>query len=246
MAQHVVHTQLPGQLVMLGCGSIGQAVLPLILRHLGVTPDRITIVTADGRGRDEAAEYGIAFHEVPLTRENYRRVLEPLVGVGDFILNLSVDVSSTAVVAFAAERGALYLDTVVEPWGGVYFDRSLSPAARSNYALREEMLKLRRELGRGPTAVSAQGANPGLVSQLVKEAALIVARDTGLPHAEPTDRAGWARLFRDLGVKAIHIAERDTQVSAVAKRPGRIRQHLVDRRLRLRGLPAGRAGLGHA
>ena len=42
MAQHVVHTQLPGQLVMLGCGSIGQAVLPLILRHLGVTPDRIT------------------------------------------------------------------------------------------------------------------------------------------------------------------------------------------------------------
>ena len=220
MAQHVVHTQLPGQLVMLGCGSIGQAVLPLILRHLGVTPDRITIVTADGRGRDEATEYGIAFHEVPLTRENYRRVLEPLVGVGDFILNLSVDVSSTAIVAFAAERGALYLDTVVEPWGGVYFDRSLSPAARSNYALREEMLKLRRELGRGPTAVSAQGANPGLVSQLVKEAALIVARDTGLPHAEPTDRAGWARLFRDLGVKAIHIAERDTQVSAVAKRPG--------------------------
>ena len=37
MAQHVVHTQLPGRLVMLGCGSIGQAVLPLILRHLGVT-----------------------------------------------------------------------------------------------------------------------------------------------------------------------------------------------------------------
>ena len=34
MAEHVVHTQLPGQLVMLGCGSIGQAVLPLILRHL--------------------------------------------------------------------------------------------------------------------------------------------------------------------------------------------------------------------
>ena len=72
MAQHVVHTQLPGQLVMLGCGSIGQAVLPLILRHLGVTPDRITIVTADARGREEAAQYGIAFHETALTQENYR------------------------------------------------------------------------------------------------------------------------------------------------------------------------------
>ena len=220
MAQHVVHTQLPGRLVMLGCGSIGQAVLPLILRHLGVTPDRITIVTADGRGRDEAAEYGIAFHETALSQTNYREVLEPLVEAGDFILNLSVDVSSVAIARFAHERGALYLDTVVEPWGGVYFDRSLPPAARSNYALREELLQLRRELGRGPTAVSAQGANPGLVSQLAKEAALIIARDTGLDAGEPTDRQGWARLFRDLGVKAIHIAERDTQVSAEPKRPG--------------------------
>lgn len=220
MSQHVVHTQLRGRLVMLGCGSIGQAVLPLILRHVGVSPDRITIVTADERGRDEAAHYGIAFHEKPLTRENYRRVLEPLLGAGDFLLNLSVDVSSTALVAFCHERGALYLDTVVEPWGGVYDDRSLAPGDRSNYALRESMLRLRRELGRGPTAVSAQGANPGIVSQLLKEAALTVARDTGLPHEEPTDRRGWARLFRDLGIKAIHIAERDTQVGRTPKRAG--------------------------
>src|SRR6476469_8231264 len=90
MAQHVVHTQLPGQLVMLGCGSIAQAVLPLILRHLGVTPDRITIVPADARGRDEAAHYGIGFHETALTQDNYRHVLEPLVGAGDFLVNLSV------------------------------------------------------------------------------------------------------------------------------------------------------------
>jgi homospermidine synthase len=147
-------------------------------------------------------------------------VLEPLLGAGDFLLNLSVDVSSTALVAFCRERGALYLDTVVEPWGGVYVDRNLSPAERSNYALRETMLKLRRELGPGPTAVSAQGANPGLVSQLLKEAALIVARDTGWPSEAPVDRQSWARLFRDLGIKAIHIAERDTQVGRTPKQPG--------------------------
>jgi homospermidine synthase len=220
MGQHVVHTQLPGQLVMLGCGSIGQAVLPLILRHVGVGPERITIVTADARGRDVAAHYGIAFREIPLTQDNYRQVLEPLVGAGDFLLNLSVDVSSAALIEFCHQRGALYLDTVVEPWGGVYFDRELPPSERSNYALREGVLKLRRELGRGPTAVSAQGANPGIVSQMLKEAALILARDTGLPHEVPTDRRGWARLFRDLGVKAIHIAERDTQVGRTPKQPG--------------------------
>ena len=247
MAQHVVHAQLPGQLVMLGCGSIGQAVLPLILRHLGVTPDRITIVTADGRGREEAAEYGIAFHETALTQENHRRVLEPLVGVGDFILNLSVDVSSTAIVAFAHERGALYLDTVVEPWGGVYFDRSLSPAARSNYALREEHAEAAPRARPRPDRGQRPGCQPrpGLAAGQGGGADRRPRHRPAACRAAPTG-AGWARLFRDLGVKAIHIAERDTQVSAVAQAARRVRQHLVDRRLRLRGLPAGRAGLGHA
>lgn len=220
MTQHETFAQLKGRLVLVGCGSIGQAVLPLILRHLDVTPDRITIVTADARGRAEAEEYGIEFREVALTRDNYRAVLEPLLGRGDFMLNLSVDVSSTAMVAFCRERGALYLDTVVEPWAGAYFDRSLTPGQRSNYALRESMLALKRELGSGVTAVSAQGANPGIVSQLAKEAALIVARDVGFKVEEPADQQGWARLFRDLGVKAIHVAERDTQVSAEPKRAG--------------------------
>ena len=79
----------------------------------------------------------------------------------------------------AGERGALYLDTVIEPWAGAYFDTGLSPSQRSNYALRESMLGLRRQSPGGPTAVVAQGANPGLVSQLVKQAALIIAADTG-------------------------------------------------------------------
>jgi homospermidine synthase len=105
MAELGVHARL----VMLGCGSIGRAVLPLILRHLGASPDRIAIVTADARGRDEAAHYGIAFHEVPLTRENHRRVLEPMVGMGDFVLNLSVDVSSTAIARFCHELGVLLM-----------------------------------------------------------------------------------------------------------------------------------------
>ena len=53
MTQHKVHSYLQGRLLMVGCGSIGQAVLPLILRHLGVGPDRIEIVTADARGRED-------------------------------------------------------------------------------------------------------------------------------------------------------------------------------------------------
>ena len=37
------------------------------------------------------------------------------------------------------------------------------------------------------------------------------ARDTALAHAEPHTREDWAKLAQRLGVKGIHIAERDTQ-----------------------------------
>jgi homospermidine synthase len=216
----MVHACLPGRLVMIGCGSIGKAVLPLILRHLGARPNLVEIVTADARGHEVAAHYGIGFREVVLTPDNYRQELEPRLEPNDFLLNLSVDVSSTALVQLCHERGALYLDADIEPWSDVFFDQQPTLAERSSYALRETMLALRRKLGKGPTAVIAQGANPGLVSQFVKEAALIVAHDTGLADCKPSDRQGWAQLLRDLGVRAIHIAEHDTQVTPRPKRPG--------------------------
>jgi len=209
-----------GRMVMVGCGSIGRGVLPLILRHLDIRPGQITIVTADDRARAEAVELGIDYHLVPLHPQNFRAELESRLGVGDFLLNLSVDVSSTDLVRLCFERGALYLDTCVEPWAGAYTDPAAPPAQRSNYALREAMLALRRELGAGPTAVVAHGANPGLVSHFVKQALLNIAADTGVAAATPQDRAAWAALARRLGIRAIHIAERDTQVSAVPRQAG--------------------------
>jgi homospermidine synthase len=220
MMKHKKHVPFAGRIVMVGCGSIGQGVLPLILRHIDVPRENIVIVTAEERGRKVANEFGVEFRISPLTRENYRSVLAPLVGKGDFLLNLSVDVSSVALVEFAHERGALYLDTCVEPWAGGYTDPSLSPSERSNYALRETALALTTRFAGGPTAVLAHGANPGLVSHFVKEALLAIARDTGHKVRPPRDRIGWALLARDLGIKVMHIAERDTQVAVAPKRQG--------------------------
>src|SRR5712671_17154 len=220
MTQYPVHAAFSGNLVMVGCGSIGQGVMPLILRHLGITAERVTVVTADARGEKVAAEYGVRFVKEPLTKENYRGVLLPLLKRGDFLLNLSVDVSSLALVELCAERGALYLDTCIEPWPGGYTDPNLSPSRRSNYALREAALALRERKGGGPTAVLTHGANPGLVSHFVKQALIDLARDVGLGGEAPASRGDWARLAERLGVKVIHIAERDTQVSLNPKEPG--------------------------
>lgn len=75
---------------------------------------------------------------LPLTRGNYREIVAPLVGRGDFVLNLAVNVSSVALIELCRDRGTLYLDASIEPWEGGYNDPALTPSARSNYALREE------------------------------------------------------------------------------------------------------------
>ncbi len=220
MSEYPVHVVFPGRIVFVGFGSIGQGVLPLILRHIGVTPERITIVTADDMGRQEAQEYGIRFVKQALVQDNYRQVLEPLLSKGDFLLNLSVDVSSIALFSLAREKGALYLDTCIEPWPGGYTDPNISAARRTNYALRESALAMRTPGNKGPTAVLTHGANPGLVSHFVKQALLNIAADTGVDAGNPRSREEWAALSHKLGIKVVHIAERDTQVANIPKRPG--------------------------
>ncbi|MGH7076268.1 MAG: homospermidine synthase, partial [Stellaceae bacterium] len=117
-------------------------------------------------------------------------------------------------------KGALYLDTCIEPWPGGYTDPNLSPAARSNYALRESALALRARRPDGPTAVLTHGANPGLVSHFVKQALCDIGRDADPALETSTNRVGWARLAEALEIKVIHIAERDTQVAMIPKEPG--------------------------
>jgi len=217
---HKVYVEFPGRLVMVGFGSIGQGVLPLILRHIGIRPDRVVIVTAEEAGRAEAEELGVRFIKEPLVRENYRRVLESLLGRGDFLVNLSVDVSSIALVKYCWERGAMYLDTCIEPWAGGYTDPATPPGRRTNYSLREDALALRTDLtAKNPTAILTHGANPGLVSHFVKEALLTLKRDIGVDKEkpEPATRQEWAELAQTLNVKVIHVAERDTQVSPKVK-----------------------------
>ena len=217
---HKLHfSDFPGRIIFVGFGAIGQGVLPLILRHIGCPPTRMTIVSAEEQGSEQARSHGIKFIKERLTRENLRRTLDPLVGRGDFIVNVSVDVSSVALIRLAWEKGAMYLDTCIEPWPGGYTDAATPPARRTNYAMREEALALRKGGDRQPTAVLTHGANPGLVSHLVKQALVNIAGDLKIDAGKLQSREDWAGLAKRLDVRTIHIAERDTQVSSIPKEP---------------------------
>ena len=74
------HARLPGKLVFIGFGSVGQGALPLLLRHLDIRKDGVLIINADDRGAEEAAAYGVPYHVEPLTPANLRAVLDQITG----------------------------------------------------------------------------------------------------------------------------------------------------------------------
>ena len=203
MSPWPVHAHCTGPIVMIGFGSIGKGTLPLLERHIGFDKSRMVVIAPDDAGREILDARGIAFRHEALTIENYIDVLKPLLAQGPgqaFLVNLSVEVSSVALVRLCKEVGALYIDTCVEPWPGFYTDTRLTVSQRSNYALRESMLDVARAHPGGPTAVTTCGANPGMVSWFVKQALINLAADMGHGHAEPASREDWATLAQQLGV----------------------------------------------
>src|SRR5436305_2821865 len=214
MANHPVHARFDGPIVMIGFGSIGRGTLPLLERHIAFDRSKFVVIDPVDTARGLLDERKLKFLKVGLTKDNHSEVLTPLLTAGPgrgMIVNLSVDTSSADLMELCKDLDAFYIDTVVEPWPGLYTNRERSISERSNYALRESVLDLRRRRPGGITAVSCCGANPGMVSWMVKQALIDICGELKLDFVEPATREDWARLMQRAGVKGIHIAERDTQ-----------------------------------
>ncbi len=246
-----VYGEITGPVVMIGFGSIGRGTLPLIERHFKFDKSRMTVVDPRDTDRKLLDERGIAFVQEAVTRKNYKKLLKPLLTKGGgqgFCVNLSVDTGSVDLMRLCRELGVLYIDTVVEPWLGFYFDAKADNASRTNYALRETLLEEKRKNPGGATAISTCGANPGMVSWFVKQALLNLAADLearlqGAGAGRPR-RLGQAdeegRRQGHPHRRARHAAHQEAEADE------RVLEHLVGRRLHLRGPAAGRTRLGHA
>lgn len=208
------------KIVMIGFGSIGQGVLPLLAAHFDVK-SQLVILNPCPLSKKMADEYHVPYQIQSLTSQNYETILGSLLKAGDFLLNLSVNVSSRDLIQLSQDIGCFYLDTCIEPWEGMYLDSKMPVSERTNYALREQVLCLRAQVKtNGPTAVIAHGANPGIVSSLSKQAMINIAKDEGCFERTPRTQQEWAQLAARLNIKAIHIAEYDWQVSKIRKKTG--------------------------
>jgi len=100
-----------GRLLMVGYGSIGRGVLPLLLRHIAIEPSKLTVICPSAAAGEAAQQFGVTVLQDALTEDNFHHCLKAQLQPGDFLLNLSVEVSSQALLAFCQAHQILYLDT---------------------------------------------------------------------------------------------------------------------------------------
>ena len=223
-------TRFAGRVLVLGAGSVSQCAVPLLVDHLVDRPDRITIMDfVDNRDRFKAVlAKGVGYVSGRVTPENLATVLGEHVSRGDLLIDLAWNIHTPTILAWCHEAGVLYMNTSVEVWDPYEDAGSLTPQERTLYVRHIELRRLRDTWqDPGPTAVVDHGANPGLVSHFVKRA----LRDIGeravtdgiaSPAARDALEADrYPELAEALGVKVIHIAERDTQI---ADRPKRVNE----------------------
>jgi homospermidine synthase len=215
-----------GRILVLGYGGVSQCTLPLLLKHLDIDPARITILDFV----DHSAHLqpymarGIRFVQERITSDGYRKQLARQVGPGDMIIDLAWNIDCAEILDWCHQHNVLYVNTSVEVWDPYAGKEHKSPPERTLYvrhmALRKMFAKWKD--APGVTAVLEHGANPGLVSHFTKQALVDIGRkiiedkpaDARRPVIEESIAENqFNRLAQAVGVKVIHISERDTQVS---------------------------------
>lgn len=211
-----------GGALILGCGAVSQCLQPLLLKHLNMDFSKVTILDmVEPEQPPVLLDAGATFVQHRITPDNLSDTLARYLQPGDLLIDLAWNIQVTEILQWCHDNGVLYINTATELWDP--YDTSVPPNQRTLYVRHMMVRKLRESWSKpGPTAVIEHGANPGLVSHWTKKALTDISRtllDTGISpekhEAVNTYLAArnWAHLAMTLGVKVIHISERDTQIS---------------------------------
>jgi homospermidine synthase len=231
--QERIMIEFKNKVLFVGCGAVGQCTLPIFLKRLKVNPRNVTVMDFEDRRKvlKPWLAKGVTFVRDRITPENLGSLLGKYLKAGDLLVDLAWNIDCCEILQWCHDHGVLYINTSVELWDPYAGAPNKPPQERTLYW--RHMAIRRMTAGwkaKGPTAILEHGANPGLISHFTKQG-LIDIGERLLAEKKATGKAAEAirrhitaqafnRLARALGVKVIHVSERDTQVTSAPKQVG--------------------------
>ncbi len=221
------------KILFVGYGSVAQCALPILMKLVKVPAKNITIMDFEDKRKalKPWTAKGVKYVRAQVTKNNMGALLGKYLRSGDMLIDLAWNIDACEILRWCHDKGVRYLNTSTELWDPYKDATKKHPTERTLYvrhmALRGMIAGWKTA---GPTAVIEHGANPGLISHFAKKGLIDIAdkllsdRKVKGAQAEKLrqlvkDRT-FNRLSMELGVKVIHVSERDTQITGKPKEVG--------------------------
>ena len=166
------------RILMVGFGAVARCTLPILLRHISVDPNKLTIMDFEPNmaALEPWIEQGVTFVKDRVAPENLGTLLGQHLSAGDLLIDLAWNIDCCEIVQWCHDHGVLYINTSVELWDPYKSSHDKHPTERTLYWRH---MNLRQMVSGwsdpGPTVVLEHGANPGLISHFTKQALLDIA-----------------------------------------------------------------------
>lgn len=215
------------KVLIIGYGAVAKCTLPILLRHVTIPLENITIIDFKEKSQDLKAwtSRGLRFFRQRVTHEDLDRILSEYLSPGGLLIDLAWNIDCSEIVEWCHHHDVLYVNTSVEAWDPDAEKFTASPYEKTLYYRQMKLYELTKDWPDGPTCVVDHGANPGLISHFARQGLFDIARqmiaDGIAPDPERMETLirdrNFGGLAMETGVKVIHCSERDTQISRSPK-----------------------------
>ena len=215
------------KVLIIGYGAVAKCTLPILLRHVTIPLENITIIDFKDKAQDLKAwtTGGLRFFKRKVTPDNLDQILSDYLSSGGLLIDLAWNIDCCELVQWCHDHNVLYVNTSVEAWDPDAEKFTAGPYEKTLYYRQMRLHELTKDWHDGATSVVDHGANPGLISHFARQGLVDIARQMiadGIA-LEPDlvedhiRNKNFAALAMETGIKVIHCSERDTQISRSPK-----------------------------
>ncbi|CAF2752515.1 unnamed protein product [Rotaria sp. Silwood2] len=227
------------RLLIIGYGGVSQCALPLIINFYLLKKKITSIIIVDAfdiqsKLQPYLDQYNqIKFHQVLIDKDNFEEIFENYLSSNDIILDLGFKLDTRCELKWCNDHNVCFVNTSIELWDTLYHKHPSDPYLSTLHCRHKgliDMLNDKTWKKNGATSIVDHGCNPGLVSHFVKRALIdmteyiltkcstSILEDKRIEFEEALKEKNYPKLAYLIGIKTIHISERDTQITNVPKK----------------------------
>jgi homospermidine synthase len=221
-------------LLIIGYGSVSQCALPLIIDFF-LSKQQITSITIidaldlESKLKPYINQYNqIKYYQELITEDNYEEIFEKYLYPNDILLDLAFNLETRCLLKWCHDHNIRFVNTSIELWDPFCNAHLGDPRLSTLYYRQMQLIDMQNDKKwnkNGPTAIIDHGCNPGLVSHFIKRALIdmteyilnkyqiSLSSDDRIKFEQTLKIKDYPRLAYLLGIKTIHISERDTQIT---------------------------------